>query len=102
MPSAEQLQKAIAADPQDPFLHYALALELAKGAQGDAALAAYDRCLELDPAYCYAYYHKAKLLESLGRLADARQTLTAGLAKAREARDGKALNEISVYLDSIS
>jgi len=104
MPTVAQLQRALAADPSDPFLHYAFAQELSKAgaASLDPAIEAYDRCLALDPSYCYAYFHKAKVLEQLGRLDDAKATLTVGVAKAKQAADGKALSELAVYLDSLS
>lgn len=106
MPSVAQLERAIHADPGDPFLYYALAQELAKGGTGapgslGKAVEAYDRCLTLDPAYCYAYFHKAKVLEAMGRIDDAKSTLMLGVSQARHAADGKALGELSGYLDSL-
>lgn len=104
MPTVVQLLHAIGVDPDDPFLHYALAQELAKGNAGSqaAAVEAYDRCLALDPAYCYAYFHKAKVLEALGRLPDAKAALTLGVSHATRVGDGKALGELSGYLHSIA
>lgn len=99
MPTVEQLERVLAADPNDTFVLYALAQEHAKRGNADAALAFYDRCLAADRLYCYAYFHKAKVLEALGRLGDARATLAAGVVAAREAGDMKALSEISGALD---
>ena len=102
MPSIEQLQKLLAADPRDPFVLYGLAQEHAK--QGDYARAVefYDRCLAADPSYCYAYFHKAKALQAAGRDADAVTTLKAGAAAARRAGDQHGLAEISGYLDELT
>ena len=66
------------------------------------ALTFYDRCLAADPAYSYAYYHKARSLEALGRPADAIAALRAGETAARNCGDDHALSEISAYLDALS
>ena len=98
MPSIEQLQRLEALDPEDPFIPYAMALELAKANDHDGAIAAFDRCLALDPDYLYAYFHKARSLEVAGRRDDAVQTLQIGVDKAVTAGDAKARSELSGYL----
>jgi tetratricopeptide (TPR) repeat protein len=102
VPSIERLEKMLAADPEDTFVLYAIAQEHAKAGDHDRAVAFYDRCLAVDAAYCYAYYHKAKSLEELGREADAVATLRTGLEAAKGAGDGKALGEIAGYLDALT
>jgi len=102
MPSIEQLEKLHAADPNDTFVLYALAQEHAKAGEHDRAIQRYDQCLAIDPAYCYAYYHKARAQESAGRPEDADATLRAGLDAARAAGDDKALSEIQAFLDEIA
>lgn len=102
MPSIQDLEKLLAADPDDAFLLYGLAQEHAKAAHHDAALAAYDRCLAVDPGYCYAYFHKACTLEAAGRPDAAIATLRDGVAAAKRAGDGHALSEISAYLDELT
>lgn len=94
MPSIEQLHRLLAADPNDPFTLYALAQEHAKRGEWVAAIAHYDRCLAADPAYCYAYYHKAKALDAAGDRAGARAAVAAGLSAARLARDQQAMSEL--------
>lgn len=101
MPSMQQLEKLLAADPGDPFVLYAMAIELAKQGKHEDAIGYFDRCLAADSLYCYAYFHKARSLEALGRHADLKAALTAGVAAAKEAGDGKALSEISGYLASV-
>lgn len=104
MPSIAQLEKLLALDASDPFVLYALAQEHAKVGTVDGHTRAteyYDRCIAADGAYCYAYFHKAKSLESLGRTNDATQTLRAGLAAATRAGDAKAQSEIQAYLMAI-
>jgi tetratricopeptide (TPR) repeat protein len=102
MPSIQELEKLLAADPNDAFLLYGLAQEHAKAGRHEAALAAYDRCLAVDPAYCYAYFHKARTLEAAGRPDAAIATLRDGVTAAKRAGDGHALSEISAYLDELT
>lgn len=101
MPSLEQLEKLLAGDPNDPFLLYGLAQEFARQQRWADAIAFYDRCLAADPAYCYAYYHKAKAQEAGGDLAAALDTLRAGLAASRRAPDQHAASEIQSLLDEL-
>ncbi len=102
MPSIERLEKMLALDPSDTFVLYALAQEHAKAGDHSLAVEFYDRCLAVDQAYCYAYYHKAKSLEELERGGDAVATLRAGLEAAKGAGDGKAMGEIAGYLDALT
>jgi tetratricopeptide (TPR) repeat protein len=97
-----QLEKMLAAEPGDAFVLYGLAQEYAKAGEMARAVEVYDRCLAADPGYCYAYYHKARAQEALGRVDDAAATLRAGVEAARRAGDAHAEGEIRAYLDELS
>ena len=58
----EQLERLLAAEPDDAFLNFALAMELAKIERLEDAVARFERAIELDAGYCAAYYQKAKTL----------------------------------------
>ncbi len=90
-----QLDKLLAADPRDTFTLYALAHEHAKAGDLARAVQFYDRTLAVDPACCYAYFHKAKAQHALGDPAAARATVAAGLAAARRAADAHAHSELA-------
>lgn len=90
------------ADPNDPFLLYGLAQEHAKDGRHETALEFYDLCIVADAAYCYAYFHKARSLEALGRDAEAVATLRTGATAAKQAGDDHALHEITAYLDTLT
>lgn len=96
-----QLHKLLAADPTDAFVLYGLAQEHAKAGDHAAAVGFYDRCIAADQAYCYAYFHKARSLQALGRADEARSTLAAGIDAARRAGDAKALSEMESLRDSL-
>lgn len=97
-----QLLRLVEAEPNDAFLLYGVAQEYGRRGATDEAVRWYDRCLAVDPAYCYAYYHKAKALEEADRIPEAVEVLRAGLIKAKAVRDAQAINEISGFLDAIS
>lgn len=98
MSRLEQLTRLHAADPTDADVPYMIAQEHAKAGDYGAAVEWYDRCLALDADYHYAYFHKARALESAGRAGDARNALTTGLERARAAGNTKASGEITEYL----
>jgi tetratricopeptide (TPR) repeat protein len=93
-----QLERLHAADPRDADVVYMLAQERAKLGETSAAAALFDRCLELDPAYHYAHFHKARALEAAGDERGAAAALRAGLASARAHGDAKAAVEMEGYL----
>lgn len=97
-----QLQSLLAAEPDDTFCLYGLAIEYAKRGEHDRALQWFDRTLQADPNYCYAYFHKAKCQEDAGDTAGACQTVRAGIERAAAIKDAKALAELSSYLDEMS
>jgi tetratricopeptide (TPR) repeat protein len=101
MPSLDQLQKLLVADPTDPFVPYAMAMEHVRLGQLVTALDYFDRCLALDSAYCYAYFHKAQVQKTLGDCLGARATLTLGVTAAKKASDSKAVSEMQGLLDEL-
>ena len=98
MPTREQLEVLLAEDPDDVFLNFGLAMELAKQEPPDPALGRFDRVLELDRDYCAAYYQKGRLLLGLERKDEARAVLTAGVAAARRCGDTHAATEMGELL----
>lgn len=84
--------------PEDPFLHYALALELQKEGNLKGAI---ERLLELKnikPDYLALYYQLGKLYESVGDNENAVDTFLDGKRLAKKNGDIKAAGEISEAL----
>ncbi len=96
-----QLQKLLEIDPSDADVLYMLAQEHARLGELKDAVAWYDKCLEQDATYAYAYFHKARAQEANGELDLARGTLRRGLEVARVKSDAKAAEEIEGYLSQI-
>ncbi len=89
----EQLKKFVADDPEDPFNHYALALEYLKG-DTDAACRIFEQLVEQHGNYVPTYYHLGKLYLDLQRRDDAVRMFERGIAVARNANDMKAVREL--------
>lgn len=101
MSRLDQLNRLLAADPNDADVMYMLAQEHAKSGDHAAAVQWYDRCLTASPAYHYAFFHKAKSQEAGGDIAAALATLREGRARAMRAGDAKASSELTAYLDEL-
>jgi len=101
MSRLQQLLKLHEVDPSDADVLYMLAQEHATRGEHAEALAWFDRCVDADGAYCYAYFHKARSLEALGRVPEAIETLRRGLGAAVAAGDAKAQGEIAGYLEAL-
>ena len=99
MTRMEQLHRLLERTPNDPFLLYGIALEHKKAGEGRAAIEWLDKTIATDAKYCYAYYQKGQVQESLGDTDAARQTYQAGVRAAREAGDAHAQGEIQGALD---
>ena len=94
----EKLLEFIKAEPDDPFLKYALATEYLRLDQTDKALAYYEDLINKHPNYIGTYYHLGKLYEALDRKTDAISTYETGMKVAREQRDNHAFSELqTVY-----
>jgi len=98
MPSIEQLEKLLKVDPSDPFVHYGIGQERAKLGEHEQAVACFDKALDLDQAYCYAYYFKAISLKELGRPEEAVEVINRGIEQSKAANDMKARSELEALL----
>jgi len=98
MPREEKLREMLAKEPNDVFLNFSLAMELAKTDQADECLARFDRVIELDANYVAAYFLKGKTLLKLHRQDEAKAVLQAGAAKAGQLGDRHAKDQMEQLL----
>src|SRR3954471_6091713 len=89
-----QLQKMLEKTPDDPFLLYGIAMEHKKSGDAARAIEFFDQTVRFDPAYCYAYYQRGQVLESLGREDEAKSTYRAGIEAAAKKGDAHARGEL--------
>jgi tetratricopeptide (TPR) repeat protein len=91
----DQIEKLLAAEPQDLFLNFSLAMEYVKLGRPDDAIAQFARVIELDGDYVAAYFQQANTLVAMNRVEDARASLNAGIEAARRIGDDHAVGEMS-------
>jgi tetratricopeptide (TPR) repeat protein len=97
----EMLEEFLAADPNDAFSRYALALELEKASQVDEAIAQLQEVIVRDTDYIAAYYHLGRLLTIAQQEAAALEIYQRGLAVATRLGDQKTRNEIHEAIEAL-
>ncbi|MBN2196617.1 MAG: tetratricopeptide repeat protein [Polyangiaceae bacterium] len=95
------LTELVESGKADSFARYALALEHRKARQCDAALAVFAALRRDDPDYLPMYYIAGRLLLDLGRDAEARDWLDAGVLVAQRKGDRKTLGELEAALSEL-
>lgn len=101
MDRIEQLRRFVAAQPDDPFPRYALALEQKGRGDAPAAAAELETLVARKPDYLAAYLQLGMLLQELDRIDDARAALRSGQECARAQGNQHALSELSAALESL-
>lgn len=94
----KQLKAHLEEDPQDPFNHYALALEY-RDAEPQLALQHFEHVLANHPDYLPAYYHACVLFRALDLRAKGLEVLQAGIALATRTGQLKTSNELLSLLE---
>jgi len=89
----DQLKKFLEESPDDPFLHYGLALEIQKTDTAEA-LNKYSELLTRFPEYLPTYYHAAHLFWEEGNLERAEEIFQAGIRLATDQQEANALREL--------
>lgn len=102
MERIDKLKTFLQANPDDPFLKHALALEYVKLGDENAARKLFEEILTRDPGYVGSYYHLGKLLERLGEANEALNWYGKGMAAARQAGDRHALGELQGAYDELA
>lgn len=101
----DRLKKLLALlqdQPEDTFLHFAIAKEYESLGDDLTAQSYFERLLTLDPLYVGAYYHLGKLFERQGDIAAAAQTYRKGMAVAQQLNDQHNYRELAAALVEIS
>jgi Tfp pilus assembly protein PilF len=94
----QQLQEMLAEEPNDPFLHYGLAMEFVSEGNDDEAVRCFQDLLKIAPDYVPAYLQMAQTLMRLGRSEEASATFGRGVAVARKQGDHHAADEMEGFL----
>ena len=97
----DKLLEFIKAEPEDPFLKYALATEYLRLNDTVKALTYYEDLVTQHPEYTGTYYHLGKLYEALNRRDDAINTYETGMKITKEKRDNHAYSELRAVYDEL-
>jgi tetratricopeptide (TPR) repeat protein len=95
------LEEFAAANPNDAFARYGLALECVNAGDPAAAEQHFRLLLAAHPEYVPGYYHFGQLLARQSQPAAARKIFSEGIATARKAGDTHSLSELQAALDDL-
>ena len=101
MSRREKLEELLAKDPDDPFLHYALANEDINDGDNDAGIKRLLGLIDRSPDYVAAYFRMGQVYASLDRTGAARDSLKSGIEMARRTGDEHAVGEMSELLQTL-
>jgi tetratricopeptide (TPR) repeat protein len=88
-------------EPGNTFARYALAQEYGNSGRLEEAVAEFRRLVQHNPDYAAAWFHCGKVLERLGRPAEARESYRSGVNAAARTGDAHAQSEIQAALDAL-
>ncbi len=94
----QMLEDFVAAKPGDAFALYGLAMECANVGDTTAADGHFQTLIRLHPDYVAAFYQYGQMLARLGRIAEARTTLTTGVAVTLKTGNDHARSEMEAAL----
>jgi Flp pilus assembly protein TadD len=101
MTRKEQIEAMLRETPDDPFLHYGLAMEFVSAGNDAAAIERFRTLLAIDADYVPAYLQAGQALVRTGRQEEARNTLMEGIKAAKRKGDDHALGEMQGFLDGL-
>lgn len=94
----QKIEEMLQVEPDDVFLRYSLAMEMAKEGQLSESLAGLRELCESAPPYVPAFFRSAQLLADNDDIDEAREFLRVGIETAREQGDLHAAAEMSEML----
>lgn len=97
----EMLEESLTASPDNTFVRYALALELAGAGKPEAAWEHFSYLLSRHPDYAATYYQAGRFLASQGRFDEARDVLAKGVEVTRQQGNLHALSELEKALEDL-
>lgn len=98
----EFLEKSLAERSGEPFLRYALALELANGGRQEEAWKHFEVLLAEHPDYAAAYYQAGTLLARLGRRSEAKEIFLRGVEVTARQGNPHARGELEAALADLA
>ena len=97
----QQLQKMLEREPNDAFVLYGIGLEHKKANNPTGAIEYLERAIRADPGYCYAYFQRGQVYESMGEIESAKSAYREGIEAARKKADDHARSELEGALSML-
>ena len=95
------LTEILAANLEDTFARYGLAMEYAKAGQIEQALTEFKTLIEKNPDYTPAYFMAAQTLANADRTDEAKRMLVDGVSSARRTGNTHAQSEMTAMLEEL-
>jgi predicted Zn-dependent protease len=95
------LREILALDPKNSFARYGVAMELINRGETEAALKEFETLLTNDAEYTAGYFMAAQALAKMGRTAEAKERLKAGIGSAARSGNRHAQSEMQTMLDEL-
>jgi len=96
------LAEILAANPEDAFARYGLAMEYSNAGKIEEALQEFKTLLEKNPDYTPGYFMAAQTLEKAGRIDEAKKILVDGISSARRTGNAHAQSEMTAMLEGLT
>jgi hypothetical protein len=97
----EKIEAMLQAEPHDIFLRYALAMEMEKAGETQAALNLHAQLTSQQPPHVASFFRTAQIYHSIQEIESARSALRAGIDAARAAGDLHAAAEMGEMLTDL-
>src|SRR5262245_52615852 len=97
----QQIEEMLTDMPDDPELHYMLAMEHASAGDDAGAVGCFEKLLTLAPDHAPAYHQAGRALHRLGRIAEARAMLQRGIPIALSKGNDHAAGEMQELLNNL-
>lgn len=101
MARKEKLLQMLESDPDDSFLHYALAQECLSLGEREEGLTRLRAVITRFPDYHAAHFQLAQLLSESGEIQEAKQIVQSGIQVAKTAGDQHAVSEMTGFLEML-
>jgi tetratricopeptide (TPR) repeat protein len=95
------LTEILAANPEDRFARYGLAMEYSKAGQIEQAVQEFKTLIEKNPDYTPAYFMAAQTLASASRIDEAKRLLVDGISSASRTGNAHAQSEMTAMLEEL-
>ena len=101
MPSCDQLQLMLDANPADEFLQYSVAMACASEGNNEEAAERLKALCTASPDHVSAWFQRGQILNRLDETDEAREVLQTGIAAAQRVGDSHAEAEMRAFIDML-